>query len=76
MPKEDCYGAKEPIKIWYANVDNIVTSKLIEKKTNSKYLMGYLDEVKPLVFILPKMGGYVKNFKLKDGGTDWRLSKY
>ena len=27
------------------NVDNIVISKLVEMKTNSKYLTGYLDKV-------------------------------
>ena len=31
-------------------------------------MIGYLDEViRPLVLILPKMGGYVKTFKVKDG---------
>ena len=30
----------KPIKIWDVDVDNIVISKLIEKKTNSKYLTG------------------------------------
>ena len=37
-------------------------------KTNSKYLIGYLhDVVRPLVLILPKMRGYDKTFKAKDG---------
>ena len=31
---------KKPIKIWDVNVDNIVISKLIGTKTNSKYLIG------------------------------------
>ena len=32
---------------------------------------GYLDEaIRPLVFITPKMSGYVKPFKLKDGDKD------
>ena len=36
-----------------------------------KYLIGYLDDViRPLVSILPKMSGYVKNFKDKDGDED------
>ena len=35
---------------------DIFYSKLIKTKTNSKYLMGYLDKVKrPLVLIMPKM---------------------
>ena len=45
IAKEGLYGAKKPIKICDVNVDNIVVSKLIETKTNSKYLPGYLDEV-------------------------------
>ena len=40
-------------------------------KTNSKYLIGYLDKViRSLVLILPKMIGYVKTFKVKDGDKD------
>ena len=34
------YAAKKPMKIWDVNVDNIVILKLIEAKTNSKYLIG------------------------------------
>ena len=34
-------------------------SKLIETKTNSKYLIGYSDKaIRPLVLIMPKMSGY------------------
>ena len=37
-------------------------------KTNSEYLIRYLDKaIKPLVLIMPKMSGYVKTFKVKDG---------
>ena len=51
---------KRPIKIWDVNVDNII-SKLGQTKTNSKYLIGYLDKaIRPLVLIMPKMNGYVK----------------
>ena len=50
---------KKPIYIWDVNIDNIVILKLIEAKTNSKYLIGYLD----IVLLLPKMSGYVKTFK-------------
>ena len=40
-------------------------------KTNTKYLIGYLDKVmRPLVLIMPKMSGYVKAFKVKDGDKD------
>ena len=44
VAKEEVYGAKKPIKIWDVDVDDIVISKLIETKNNSKYLIGYLDE--------------------------------
>ena len=38
------------------DVNNIVISKLIETKNNSKYLAGYLDEVtRPLVLYYPKL---------------------
>ena len=37
-------------------------------KTNSEYLIRYLDKaIKPLVLIMPKISGYVKTFKVKDG---------
>ena len=37
---------------------NIVISKLVKTKTNSKYFIGYLDKViRPLVLIMPKMSG-------------------
>ena len=61
-----CY--KRPISIWNVNGDNVVTSKLVKTKINSKYLIGYLDKViKPLVLIVPKMSECNKTFKLKDG---------
>ena len=61
VAKEECYGSKKPTEIWDVNFDDIVFSKLIERKTNFKYLIGYLDEViRPLVLILPKISRYVK----------------
>ena len=67
IAKEKFYAAKRPIKIWDVNVDNIVISKLVKTKTNSKYLIGYLDKaIRPLVLIMPKMSGYVKTFKDKN----------
>ena len=55
------YGAKNPINIWDANIDNIVISKLVKPKTNFEYLIGCLGKViGPLVLELPKMSGYVK----------------
>ena len=59
------------IKVWDCNVDNIVISKLIETKTNSKYLIIYLDKViRPFSFIMSKMSRYVTTFKVKDGDKD------
>ena len=67
IAKEKLYAAKKIIKIWDVNVDNIVTLKLIEAKTNSKCLIGYLDKaIRSLVLIMPKMSGYVKTFKVED----------
>ena len=71
VAKETFYGAKTPINIWDVNVDNVVIWKLVETKTNSKYLIGYLDKViKPLVLVLSKMSGHVKTFKVKDRDKD------
>ena len=49
------------------DVNNIVFSKLIETKNNYKYLVVYLDKV---IRPLPKMSGYVKNFKVKSRNED------
>ena len=46
---------------------NMVVSKLGKRKTNSKFLIGYLDKaIKPLVLIVPKISGYVTTFKVQD----------
>ena len=67
VTNEKSYAAKKPINIWDVNVDNIVIPKLVKTKTNSKYLIGYLDKViRPLLLLLPKMSGYVKTFKVED----------
>ena len=51
------------------NFDNIVISKLVETKSNSKHLVRYLDKlIRLLVLILCKMNGYVKTFEVKDEG--------
>ena len=61
------YAAKKTIKIWNLNVDNIVILKSVNKKTNSKYFIGYLDkDIRPLFLIMPKISGYVKTFKIED----------
>ena len=62
LKEEKFYAAKAPTKICDVNVDNISISKLTETKTQSKYWIGYLDNViKPLVLIIPKMSAYVEN---------------
>ena len=58
---------KKSIKIWDVNVENIVISKLVKTKTNSKFCIGYLDKaIRPLLLIMPKMSEYVKTFKVKE----------
>ena len=71
IAKEKFSAVKNRLCIWDVNINNIVISKLIKTKTNSKHFIGYLDKViRQLVFILPKMSGYVKTFKVKDGDKD------
>ena len=79
VTKEKLSTAKKSIQIWDVNINNIVISILIETKTNSKYLIGFSDKaIRPLVLIMPKVSGYVKTFKAKDGNKDktinWCLS--
>ena len=65
-----CYKSQSfmPIKIWDVEVDNVVISISAKTKTNSKYLIGYLDKaIRPLVLIMPQTSGYVKTFKVKEG---------
>ena len=51
--------------MWDVNVDSVVISRLVKTKTDSKYLIGYLDKaIRPLVLIMPKMSGYAKTFKV------------
>ena len=64
--REKCFMLKKTIKIWDVDVDNIVISKLIETKTNSKYLIGYLDKVlRPSALILPNVSRHIKAFKVQ-----------
>ena len=77
VARKKFYGAKQPMNIWDVNVANTVVSKFIETKSNSNYLIGYLDKViKPLVLIFPKMSGYVKIFKDTDGNKDNKLMSF
>ena len=58
--KQEVYGAKKPIIIWYVDVDNTAIEKIIGTKNNCKYLIGYSDEViKLLASILSKTTGNV-----------------
>ena len=60
-------SCKKTIRTWDVDINNIVVSKLIERKNNSKYLILHLNEViRPLVLILPGISGYIKNFKKKN----------
>ena len=69
VAKEKLYGAKTRTNIRDVNFHNVVSSKLVETKTNSKYLIRYLDKViRPIA--LPKITEYVKVFKRKDGDKD------
>ena len=77
VTKEKSYVAKKPIKIWGFNVDNIVLSKSVETKTNSKYLIGYLYKViRQSVLIISNMSGYVKTFKVKDGDKKQQIDVF
>ena len=62
------FVSKKLIKIWDIDVDNIVISKLVKTKTNSKYLIGikFDKAIRPLVLMF-KMSGYVRTFKVKEG---------
>ena len=67
IAKEKFYAAKNLLKNWDVNADNIVTSKLVKTKTNSNYLIEHSDKaIRPLVSIMPKMRGYVKTFKVEN----------
>ena len=71
IAKEKFYVAKIAMKIWDVNIYNIAISKLIKTKTNCnyKYFIGTKSDkaIRPLALIMPKLSGYVKTFKVKDG---------
>ena len=71
IAKEKFYASKKAINIWDVNVENIVISKLVKENTNSKYLIRieFDKAIRPLVLIMPKMSGYVKIFKVKEGNN-------
>ena len=47
--KKEFYCIKNIMKFWDIDVNNIVILNLIETKTNSKYLVGYLDVMRSYV---------------------------
>ena len=52
-------------------------SKLVKPKTNSIYLIGYLSKcIRPFVWIMPKIIGYVKTFIIEDKTNKLMLSLY
>ena len=63
---------KKSYNIWDVNFDDIVISKLVKAKTNSKYFIGmkFNKATRPLVMIIPKMSEYVKVFIVKKGDKD------
>ena len=72
VKKEKFYAVKKTINIWDVNVDNIVISKLVETKTNSKYLVEYLGKViRPLDLLVLYV---LRHLKLKIKTIDWCLS--
>ena len=76
VAKENFYAAKKAIIIWDFNVDNIVITKLVERKTNSKFLTGHLDKVmRPLFLASLKMSRNVTTVKVKDGDKDKNKKK-
>ena len=72
VAKQEFNDAKKPIKIWDVHVNNIVISRLVETKKNSRYLVGYLDEaIRPLVLIMSFDKWLdVKTFKDKGGNKN------
>ena len=52
IAKERFYAAKRSIQIWDTNADNRVISELVKTKTNSKYLIGYLNKTIRLLVLI------------------------
>ena len=64
ISKEKFYAAKNPVKILNVKVDNIVISKLVKTKANSKFCIVYLDKaIRPLVLIMPKMSRQRRRYR-------------
>ena len=65
--KKKIYDGKNPIKNRNVNVNNIVISKLVKTKTNSKCFIGIkIDKaIRPIVFMMPEKSGMLRYLKLK-----------
>ena len=64
ISKEKFYAAKNPVKILDVKVDNIVISKLVKTKANSKFCIVYSDKaIRPLVLIMPKMSRQRRRYR-------------
>ena len=72
MSKKEFYDAKKAIPLNLVDVGNIVVSnKVTNNNETSKYFIGYLNginEINPLLIILPQMSGYIKYFE--NGGKN------
>ena len=59
--------AKQKKKQQQQKCGMLMLIKLIETKCSFKYMIDYLDDViRPLVLVLPKLKGHVKNFKAEN----------
>ena len=63
------------------DINHTIFSKLVKTRTNSKYLIWYLDKViRPLVLILLKMSGCVETLEVKmktdKKSVNWCLSVF
>ena len=66
VTKEKFYDVKNPLTTWDVDINNIVILKVV--KTNSRHLVGYLDNIiRPLLLMLRKMSRHVQIFKVKNG---------
>ena len=89
VPKEDFCSARKTRNIWDVNVNNIVISKLVETKNNSKYLIEFLDvralkSIKRCHSIISSesisfwycLKWYVNIFKVKDKDKNKKLMPF
>ena len=71
LNRKEFHKSKEPIDVLSVDLDQIVVSdKFKHNDEGFKHFIGYLEGeiIKPLYIILPKMSGYIKDFK--NGGKN------